>query len=163
MERNIKLPIKPKRGAKFQVDGKELYLYRIKSADCYLLCDDQRFGLEANYIEFNPNELKPATKPRSEINKVSTQQEKINRVYSVICSQFKKSNPVCMIKIKCHGAPTEDVHHPDGRIGGRMLDDSQFIATCRACHIWVEEHPKEAKKLGFSKSRLSIEETNKAS
>lgn len=145
---------KPKRGKKYLVDGRELYLYRIKDDQTYLLCDDQHFGLEAEYIEFNPDSLKPATKPRTEINKVSTQQEKINRAYAVISSQFKKDHPVCQVCVKCEGAPTTDCHHPIGRIGSAMLDSTQYIATCRACHNYLEEHPTHAKELGFSKSRL---------
>jgi hypothetical protein len=144
----------PKRGTKFMVDGKELYLYRVKSPDNYLLCDDPAFGLEANYIEFNPNDIKPATKPRSEINKVSDKQEKINRAYAVISSQFKKDHLICQVCIKCKGAPTTDCHHPIGRIGKAMLDSTQYVATCRACHQYLELNPIEAKKLGFSKSRL---------
>lgn len=151
---------KPKRGKTYIVNGQTFYLYRIKSADCYLLCDDQRFGLEANYIEFNPNELKPATKPRSEINKVSTQQEKINRAYSVICSHFKKDHPICQARIKCSGALTKEVHHKRGRGKAYMLDSTTYLACCSDCHEWINSHNEHATALGFCQSRLSIEETN---
>jgi hypothetical protein len=41
-----------------------------------------------------------------------------------------------------------------GRIGNLLTDTSHFLAVCRQCHSWIEEHPTEAKELGFSKSRL---------
>lgn len=153
---------KPKRGKTYIINGQTLYLYRIKSADCYLLCDDQCFGLEANYIEFNPNELKPATKPRSEINKVSTQQEKINRAYGVICGQFKKDHPICQARIKCSGALTTQTHHRRGRGKAYMLDTTTYLACCSDCHEWINSHNEQATALGFCQSRLSIEETIKS-
>lgn len=150
---------KPKRGAKFTVDGKEVYLYHIKNDMEYVVCEDIGFGIDANYRIIDPESLKPATKPRKEINRVSSKQDKINRAYAVICSQFKKDHPICQARIKCSGALTEDVHHPDGRVGKLMLDSTKFKAVCRACHIWIEENPKQAKALGLSGSRLSTQMT----
>lgn len=146
---------KPKRGKKYLVDGRELYLYRIKDDQTYLLCDDQYFGLEAEYIEFNPDSLKSATKLRTEINKVSTQQEKINRAYAVICPQFKKQHPICQARIKCSGALTTEIHHKRGRGKAYMLDTTTYLACCSACHTWINEHNEQAFALGFSESRLS--------
>jgi hypothetical protein len=42
-----------------------------------------------------------------------------------------------------------------GKIGDDYLDVNNFIALCRVCHVWVENHPTEAKELGFSKNRLT--------
>lgn len=144
----------PKRGTKFIVDGKELYLYRVKSADNYLLCDDQSFGLEANYIDFNPDSLNPAQKERSPINRVSTQQEKINRAYAVICPQFKNNHPICQARIKCSGALTTEIHHKRGRGKAYMLDTTTYLACCHACHQFINENNEHAFALGFSESRL---------
>lgn len=145
---------KPKRGKKYLVDGRELYLYRIKDDQTYLLCDDQYFGLEAEYIEFNPDSLKPATKPRTEINKVSTQQEKINRAYGILRGQFLSNHKYCAAQLDGCSNIATTVHHPGGRIGDKMLDDSKFVPLCVICHSYLETHPVEAKSLGFSESRL---------
>jgi hypothetical protein len=48
-----------------------------------------------------------------------------------------------------------DVHHMAGRVGELYLDETHWIALCRACHMWIEEHPKEAKEMGFSINRLN--------
>lgn len=144
----------PKRGAKFQVNGEVFYLYRVKSTDCYLLCDDQSFGLEANYIEFNPSELIPASNPRKEVNRVSTKQQKTNQAYAVICAQFKKNHPICQARIKCSGALTNEVHHKRGRGKEYMLDSTTYLACCSDCHRWINEHHEQATALGFSESRL---------
>lgn len=144
----------PKRGTKFIVDGKELYLYRVKSADNYLLCDDQSFGLEANYTEFNPDSLNPAQKERSPINRVSDKQIIINRLYGVLRGQFLINHKYCAAKLEGCSHIATTVHHPGGRIGEKMLDDSKFVALCGNCHSYLEIHPTEAKELGFSESRL---------
>jgi hypothetical protein len=41
-----------------------------------------------------------------------------------------------------------------GRIGNLLTDETKFLAVCRACHDWIETHPKEAKELGYSISRI---------
>jgi hypothetical protein len=41
-----------------------------------------------------------------------------------------------------------------GRIGNLLTDPKYFLAVCRQCHNWIEEHPKEAKELGYSVSRI---------
>ena len=37
--------------------------------------------------------------------------------------------------------------------GGSILDESNIITCCRACHSWITDHPAEATKLGLLKSR----------
>jgi len=47
------------------------------------------------------------------------------------------------------------IHHIEGRIGALLTDTDNFIALCMNCHVFVENHPKEAKELKLSKSRLT--------
>jgi hypothetical protein len=90
----------------------------------------------------------------SEIKKVSTRQQQRLSVYNIAAKLFKKNNPVCKARIKCIGSPTTDVHHKKGR-GEYLLDQSTWLPVCRACHIFIETSPEQAKALGFSESRLS--------
>jgi len=53
----------------------------------------------------------------------------------------------------CTGHAT-DVHHKAGRVGDLLLDVTYWLAACRACHDWIERHPKEAKVIGFSLTRI---------
>lgn len=97
-----------------------------------------------------------AIKRSAPINKVSDKQKKINAAYSVLCSQFKKDHPICQARIKCSGSLTTEVHHKRGRGKAYMLDSTTYLACCSDCHRWIEENPSQAKALGFSESRLSI-------
>jgi hypothetical protein len=42
-----------------------------------------------------------------------------------------------------------------GRSGELLMDSRFFVAVCRNCHEWIENHPVEAKELGYSISRLA--------
>ena len=44
-----------------------------------------------------------------------------------------------------------DVHHVAGRIGSLLLDETQWIAVCRACHDFIHTHPKDARERGWLK------------
>lgn len=86
------------------------------------------------------------------IPKVSKKQAKRNRQYSALAKEYKSENPLCQFPGCCRWAT--DVHHPQGRIGERLLNKDEFKGLCREHHTWAETHPKEAKELGLSKSRL---------
>lgn len=69
----------------------------------------------------------------------------------------------CMCEAHLSGICTQystDVHHKAGRSGTLYLDKRFWLAVCRACHMWIETHPKEARELGFSESKLQNPETN---
>lgn len=67
----------------------------------------------------------------------------------------KVENKKCAAKVvsNCRGVASE-VHHKKGRIGKNFLDTKTWLAVCRNCHQWIEEHPEDAKKRGFSENRL---------
>lgn len=91
--------------------------------------------------------------PKKHIKPISDKRAKLNAIYNVAAAQFKKDNPVCQCQVKCNGDPTEDVHHKKGR-GEYLLDVATYLATCRACHQYIETHVKWAKENGFSEDRL---------
>jgi len=79
---------------------------------------------------------------KSQANKLADYRKKRDK--------FLKENPKCW---KC-GKEGTTLHHAKGRVGDNLTDVSTFVALCLPCHTWVEEHPLEAKKLGYSKNRL---------
>lgn len=90
------------------------------------------------------------------IRKVSKKQSANLRLYAKVREETLFENPNCQaITEHCSYNATE-IHHKKGRIGELLTDKRYFLAVCRNCHTWIEEHPKEAKELGFSVSRLSI-------
>ncbi len=43
----------------------------------------------------------------------------------------------------------DDIHHACGRSGAMLNDQRHWWFLCRTHHIWVEDHKKEARKLGL--------------
>lgn len=55
----------------------------------------------------------------------------------------------------CTGAAV-DVHEKLARsAGGSILDETNCLCLCRACHTWVGDHPREALALGLRLSRYA--------
>lgn len=82
--------------------------------------------------------------------------------YSKERKVFLVARPMCEAHIAgiCTQHST-DVHHKAGRSGDLYLDKRYWLAVCRACHMWIETHPKEARELGYSLSKLNTNpETN---
>lgn len=88
--------------------------------------------------------IKPASEKRAALNKELSGQVKA----------YKKKNSQCQVMLQGCSKITTDVHHMRGRLGSNLMDERYWIAVCRNCHRWIEEHPKAAKKLGFSTSRF---------
>lgn len=100
-------------------------------------------------------EMKAKEKPYK-IPKVSVKRKPLNRELAKIVARIKKERPECEMKVPgvCTGK-TVTAHHPKGKIGELLLDESQLIASCSPCNLWEVSHPKEAKAMGISKSRLN--------
>jgi len=81
------------------------------------------------------------------IRSVSVRRAAQLREYAKLKAKWIKDNPTCM----CYGctAPTEDVHHMRGRIGGLLNDQRWWLPVCRAHHEWIHRHPDTARKLGY--------------
>lgn len=96
------------------------------------------------------------SKVRQSINKVSKKLSKEQAIYKGKRIIFLTENPNCVANLECCLGIATDVHHSQGR--GKYLNDvSTWKPVCRPCHVWTEEHPKEAKELGLSKDRLCKE------
>lgn len=54
--------------------------------------------------------------------------------------------PVCELR-------ATEVHHLAGRVGEGAHDPSNLRATCRACHIYVGDHPAESYERGWMARR----------
>ncbi len=67
---------------------------------------------------------------------------------------FMEQNNKCQAKLSRCTYWATDVHHPQGRLGDLLTDESKFIALCRNCHTFIEENPAFAKEHGFSLSRI---------
>lgn len=93
--------------------------------------------------------------PRAKVKPVSDKRKELNKEYFALVEQFKKDNPECKAKVNGYCTKyTDDPHHRRGR-GKYLLDTSTWLACCRSCHTYIENHPEEAKEKGWSESRLA--------
>ena len=89
---------------------------------------------------------------RKPINKKSKTMQAIDLAYTKLRRKFMEEKPMCEAALPgCNGQST-DVHHKKGR-GKYHLSASTWLSVCRQCHMYIEEHPKEAIELGFSEKR----------
>jgi uncharacterized CHY-type Zn-finger protein len=90
-------------------------------------------------------------KPLAPRSTKRTHEEKIYAGKRVI---FMHQHSMCEANISglCTHKST-DVHHKAGRIGSLLVDETQWMAVCRACHMWIETHPIEATEKGWRSSK----------
>lgn len=86
------------------------------------------------------------------IKKVSAKQRKLNEEYSAQRKEWfmLPENQKC--RVYPHLDAT-DVHHMKGR-GKFLLVKEYWLPVSREGHNWIEEHPAEAKRLGFTLTRV---------
>jgi len=97
---------------------------------------------------------KPTVKKKP-ISPRSSKKVKLDNEYSKKRKIFMIENPLCLVNLpdRCMRIST-DIHHRKGR-GIYLLDESTWLACCRSCHQFIEEHPEIAKTMGWSESRLT--------
>jgi hypothetical protein len=118
----------------------------------YKCIDGKKYCKYCTYILIPPKQ----TVTKTVINRVSDKKKQKDVEYSKLRKLYLESHPFCEANLPgiCTAEAT-DIHHKSGKIGDDYLDVTNFISLCRACHVWVENHPIEAKELGFSKNRLT--------
>jgi hypothetical protein len=91
-------------------------------------------------------------KPKS-IPPISKKMKETVDQYTKIRTAYLVVNPSCKARLVGCTSVATDVHHKAGR-GENHLRIATWLPVCRACHTWIELHPKEAKELGLSETRL---------
>lgn len=89
---------------------------------------------------------------RKPINPKSKKMQTIDLAYSKLRKRFLEEKPMCEAALPGCNHQSTDVHHKKGR-GIHHLSTSTWLSVCRQCHMYIEEHPKEAIELGFSEKR----------
>ena len=93
------------------------------------------------------------------IKTVSNKKQAQDILYSRMRKDFLENpeNSTCKAKLPgCLGVFKQNltVHHTKGR-GKYYLDTATWIPLCLSCHEWVETHPKKAREMGLSGSKVS--------
>lgn len=86
------------------------------------------------------------------IRQRSKKKTSLDSVYTEMRKSFMEKHPMCQAKLNKCSINSTDVHHKKGR-GPSYLDVTTWLSVCRTCHIYIEEHPKEAIELGLSIKR----------
>ena len=112
-------------------------------------CKDCWYSQEIVKLPSNSRPLKPK----------SDKKDVLDVLYSKMRKEFlgEPQNSTCRAKLPgCMGQFKENltVHHTKGR-GLYYLDKTTWIPLCLSCHEWVETHPKEAREMNLSQSKLT--------
>lgn len=93
--------------------------------------------------------------PRKRVNPVSEKRKYLNETYTQMRTDFLRMTKECEAKVNeyCTNKP-ETIHHKRGR-GKYFLAPETWLPCCMLCHVYIEQHPKEAKERGWSESRLA--------
>lgn len=111
------------------------------------------------WYQMNPQQKLKVNAP---IRPVSKKLQKNLGEYDKKRIAFLALHPQCQAQLPGCMAHSTEVHHKAGR-GENLNKISTWLAVCRYCHHWIEEHPQAAKELGFSESRLQTNEPSTTS
>jgi hypothetical protein len=89
----------------------------------------------------------------------SPKRKKEEAQYLKLRLDFLNKHPMCQAHLQGCKTYATEVHHKAGRTGDLFLDPKYWLSTCRPCHAWIENHPEEAKELGFSITRSNEQKT----
>ena len=90
---------------------------------------------------------KTPLRARTPMRQVSERTAKRNRRYKSERLPFLDARPLCEI---CGVNRSTEVHHKAGRGVVVFFDQSQWLAVCHDCHVFVTHHPDEARRNGWS-------------
>jgi len=131
-------------------DGCLLESYIWKNVGGMKLCKQCSSNTGVAKLSIKPTAKSKPIAPRSQ------KRSKEERLYSANRVLFLQEHPMCQAHLPgiCTKYST-DVHHKMGRIGELLLKIIYWLAVCRACHEWIENHPAEAQEKGFSIKRIN--------
>lgn len=88
--------------------------------------------------------------PRGTISQVSTQRDKLNKIYTILCKELKPQHTKCETNLPGCTHKATEIHHMKGRRGLLLILSKYFAYHCPNCHRWVTDHSKEAVEIGLS-------------
>jgi hypothetical protein len=113
-------------------------------------------GLRAKSAKKKPLKKTAIKKKAYKIKKASKKLASNQRIYEVLRRDYLMDHEECECgRPECKKGPSVEIHHAAGKIGALLTEVSNFRAVSRECHDWAEAHPKEAKLIGLSVSRLN--------
>lgn len=99
--------------------------------------------------------------PPKKIAPINKKMKKVLDVYSKRRIAYLALNSLCEARLPGCFIKATEIHHKAGKIGELYTNISNFLAVCRNCHNYIENHSEEAKKLNLSQSRLNLKNETK--
>jgi hypothetical protein len=103
---------------------------------------------------WNKRQATEPAKRNTYVKKGASKIVKLEKEYTQLRKIYLTKHPLCMAALPGCQHNATDVHHKKGR-GKWYLVVAKWMAVCRKCHIWIEEHPIEATDLGFRESKIT--------
>ena len=85
---------------------------------------------------------------KTRLSQSSATGKKIKEIYAQLRKVFLAKNPRCWVREECCTVKATQVHHKAGR-GKNTNRVETFVAICHECHVWVHQHPNEAREKGW--------------
>ncbi len=87
------------------------------------------------------------------MNRISNRKRERDEKYLAIRKGFLQARSKCEVCpiLRPTSKPNRatDIHHKNGKAGELYFQIHLFIPSCRRCHQWIGDHPKEARELGL--------------
>lgn len=80
------------------------------------------------------------------LKQMSDRRKKENASYTSLRKEFLDAHPKCDV---CRVSQSTEVHHMGRRYGKWLCDIRFFLATCRTCHLKIENYGEWARSMGF--------------
>lgn len=142
--------IKAKKGSCSEC-SKESYITAGKCGYCYW-----KHRSKLKKLEKEKRGIITPTNKIYNIPKFSKKRKIENALYVKKRRIFMEHNKTCQAQLSGCTHLATDLHHPRGRLGKLLTDETNFLALCRSCHTFIETNPEFAKEEGYSLSRLEI-------
>ena len=81
------------------------------------------------------------------IRRVSKKRDEQLKLYARLRRSFLKAHPWC--SLHDGGCRATEIHHSRGRSNTLLTDVRHWRGVCRVAHLWITEHPKEARERGL--------------
>ena len=87
------------------------------------------------------------------VPKVSDKRKKQDAEYLKLRYRFLSDNTMCKINVAGCSTKASDIHHTFAGANREAfyLIQSTWMASCRACHSYLHEHPAIAREMGWLK------------
>ncbi len=96
---------------------------------------------------------------RTPLRRVSKKRRGENAYYAKKRKEFLARFPLCAVarELFNRDLPATQIHHREGRIGARYLDESTWLPVSAYGHEWIHRHPAQSREKGWIRTPTGAE------